>query len=77
MSSNYHIYRCLTYARSIGLPCVGIGARVAPYFWPTALIREFAAVCKQPRFLLLSLLGYVLLVFPIACKLIFHGAHLP
>lgn len=34
VSSNYHIYRCLCLAREVGLPCIGIGARVAVYHWP-------------------------------------------
>ena len=44
VSSNYHIYRCRRIAREIKMNCVGIGAKVAFYYWPSALIREFAAV---------------------------------
>ena len=59
VSTNYHIYRCLTYAKRIGMSCVGIGSGVALYFWPTALIREFVAVFKQKRFIIWSLIGYI------------------
>ena len=65
VSSNYHVYRCLRIAREEGLRCTGIGAHVALYFWPSALIREFVAIfvthrsspgpswdtrCSSPRF---------------------------
>ncbi len=65
VSSNYHIYRCLTYARKLKLNCIGIGAKVALYFWPTALIREFIAVFSTKKFLFWSLLGYVIFILPI------------
>ena len=60
VSNNYHIYRCLTYAKSLHMRCVGVGAGVALYFWPTALIREFVAVFRQKKFMFWSLVGYAL-----------------
>ncbi len=66
VSSNYHVYRCLRYAREVGLACTGIGAWTALYYWPSALIREFIAVFLTRRFLVWALGGYVLLVGPIA-----------
>ena len=65
VSSNYHIYRCLRYARDAGLSCTGIGAKVALYFWPSALIREFIAVFLTKGFLIRALIGYVLFIGPI------------
>lgn len=65
VSSNYHMYRCLSYARSAGLNCVGIGAKVALYFWPSALIREFTAVFLTKKFLFWSLLWYGMFVLPV------------
>ena len=62
VSSNYHIYRCLSYASDLGMKCTGIGARVAPYYWPSALLREFAAVYSKPVKILKFLLGYVFFV---------------
>ena len=44
VSSNYHVYRCLRLAREMGFRCTGIGAKVALYYWPSALIREFIAI---------------------------------
>lgn len=60
VSSNYHVYRCLTYAKKIKMKCVGIGARVAWYYWPSALIREFVAVFSGKKNLIFILLGYAL-----------------
>lgn len=60
VSSNYHVYRCLTYAKKIKMKCVGIGARVAWYYWPSALIREFVAVFSGEKNLIFILLGYAL-----------------
>ena len=70
VSSNYHIYRCLRIAKSVGLKCTGIGARVALYYWPSALIREFIAVFLTKGFLIRSLLGYLLFISPLLYMLI-------
>ncbi len=64
ISSNYHIYRCLRLARAEGLTCTGIGAHVTPYYWPSALIREFIAIFLTKRFLIWSLAGYLLFIIP-------------
>lgn len=64
VSSNYHVYRCLRLAKKVGLRCTGIGADVAFYYWPSALIREFVAVFLTKEFLLWSLAGYLLFVSP-------------
>ena len=65
VSSNYHIYRCLKLAKEIGLKCTGIGAHVAMYYWPSALIREFIAVFLTRRFLIWSLIGYLVFISPV------------
>jgi uncharacterized SAM-binding protein YcdF (DUF218 family) len=70
VSSNYHIYRCLLLARDVGLKCTGIGADVALYFWPSALIREFIAVFISKRFFPWAILGYLLFISPIIAGLI-------
>lgn len=66
VSSNYHVYRCLLYARKLGMKCIGIGGKVAAYYWPSALLREFAAVFKLPRNLIFILLGYFIYMAPFA-----------
>lgn len=70
VSSSYHIYRCLRLAKEVGLTCTGIGARVALYYWPSALIREFIAVFLTRSFLIWSLIGYVLFISPLIYLLI-------
>ena len=65
VSSNYHIYRCLRLAREAGLKCIGIGADVALYYWPSALIREFIAIFLTKKFLIWSLIGYVVFISPV------------
>ncbi len=65
VSSNYHIFRCLRIARKVGLKCIGIGADVALYFWPSALIREFIAVFSEKGFMIWALLGYLAFVSPV------------
>ena len=72
VSSNYHVYRCLRYAAKIGLRCTGIGAKVALYYWPSALIREFVAVFVTKRFLIWSMIGYVLFICPVWYDLVFR-----
>jgi len=49
VTSNYHVYRCLALAKELKIKCTGIGAPVAQYFWPSAVIREFAAVFSNKK----------------------------
>ena len=70
VSSNYHIYRCLRLARDVDLKCTGIGAPVALYYWPSALIREFIAVFVTKRFLIWALIGYALFIGPLLLTLL-------
>jgi uncharacterized SAM-binding protein YcdF (DUF218 family) len=65
VSSNYHVYRCLRYAREEGLKCTGIGADVALYYWPSALIREFIAILLTKKFILWALIGYLIFIMPV------------
>ena len=65
ISSNYHIYRCMRLARKAGLKCTGIGAKVALYYWPSALIREFIAVFVTKDFFVWAMLGYLLFISPV------------
>lgn len=65
VSSNYHVYRCLRLAGEVGLKCTGIGAKVAFYYWPSALIREFVAVFTQKKFLIWSIIGWLLFISPL------------
>ena len=69
VTSNYHVYRALNLCREIGLDCTGIGAHVAPYYWPSAVIREFAAIMSRKLNLLLFAAGWAATVLP-AMKII-------
>ena len=62
VTSNYHVYRCLLYAKSMRLKCTGIGAPVAWYYWPSAVIREFVAVFTTKKFLIWTIIGYIFVV---------------
>ena len=69
VTSNYHVYRALSICREIGLDCTGIGAHVASYYWPSAVIREFAAIMSNKLYLLLFAAGWAACVLP-AMKII-------
>lgn len=62
VTSNYHVYRALRYCRRIGLQCTGIGSRVAFYYWPSALIREFIAIHTEKKHALLFILGWLVCI---------------
>ncbi len=57
-----HVYRCVLLAHELGITCTGIGARVAPYYWPSAVIREFAAVYSRRKHLLPLVADYLLFI---------------
>ena len=67
VTSNFHVYRALLLCRSLNIPAIGIGAPIAFYFWPSAMIREYVALCKyylKPYlFGWLVFIGFFLTVF--------------
>ena len=70
VTSNYHVYRALRYCRKIGLKAIGVGSKVAFYYWPSALIREFIAVHAEKKHLIILIAGWVLLM-ALLCALYF------
>ena len=66
VTSNFHVYRAWYYCRKQGISCIGIGAPVAFYYWPTAMIREFAAIILEKRHLKLFILGWAAFLAPFA-----------
>lgn len=60
VTSNFHVYRALLLCRSLDIPAIGIGAPIALYFWPSAMIREYVALCKH--YLKGYLLGWFIFV---------------
>ena len=44
VTSNYHVFRTAIIARKTGIRGQVTGSRTAGYYWPSAMLREFAAV---------------------------------
>jgi len=44
VTSNYHVFRAAIIARRVGVDGQVTGAPTAGYYWPSAMLREFAAV---------------------------------
>lgn len=59
VTSNYHVYRALRYAKKCGLKCTGIGSRVAFYYWPSALIREYIAIHAEKKHAIMLVAGWI------------------
>ncbi|MFB9523553.1 YdcF family protein [Streptomyces cremeus] len=49
VTNNYHAFRAALMARKTGINGQVVGSRTARYFWPSAIIREFAAVFMQHK----------------------------
>lgn len=64
VTSNYHVYRALRYCRKVGLKCTGIGSHIAAYYWPSALIREFIAIHREKKHLIIFVLGWLISLLP-------------
>lgn len=66
-TSNYHVFRSALYARKAKVNAEGIGAPVALYFLPTALIREYIALLVRYKWFTIStvffIISIVLLIF--------------
>lgn len=69
VTSGYHVLRALIYSRRVGLETDGIGAHTALYYWPSAMIREYAAIVNY------NLAAYVLIYLALAAWLLF-GFHI-
>lgn len=57
VTSDFHALRAALLMRKSGLPGYSVGAPTARYFWPTAVIREFAAVIRDHFWLNAALLA--------------------
>jgi len=62
VTSNYHVYRCLLYARRMKMRVTGVGAAVAPYYWPSAVLREFVAVFSRRPHVIWIILCYIFFI---------------
>jgi len=57
VTNDYHVLRAALLLRHLGMAGYGLGAPTARYFWPSAILREFAAILWEHRRLNLVLLG--------------------
>lgn len=46
VSSDYHVFRCAEYAKDLGIPADGVGSHTRSWAWPSAFIREVAAITR-------------------------------
>jgi uncharacterized SAM-binding protein YcdF (DUF218 family) len=65
VTSNYHVFRTAIIARKTGIRGQVTGSRTAGYFWPSAMLREFAAVFLLYRIANLGIC-FALAVAPVA-----------
>lgn len=65
VTSNYHVFRAAILARRTGLNGQVTGARTAGYYWPSAMLREFAAVFWSYRLVNFAICGLIV-VLPLA-----------
>jgi uncharacterized SAM-binding protein YcdF (DUF218 family) len=72
VTSNYHVFRTAMIARRLGVRGQVTGARTAGYYWPSATLREFAAVFFRYRLVNLAIC-FVLVAVPVMVTLLHHG----
>jgi uncharacterized SAM-binding protein YcdF (DUF218 family) len=73
VTSDFHAFRAALQARRLGIRGQVTGARVAGYYRPSAVLREFAAVFLQYRVINLGLCA-VLVVAPLGAAVLRHVA---
>ncbi|MEV5599604.1 YdcF family protein [Streptomyces sp. NPDC052496] len=61
VTNNYHVLRAALLARRAGVNGQVVGAPTAAYFWPSATIREFAAVFLSYKLVNLGICGLMIL----------------
>jgi uncharacterized SAM-binding protein YcdF (DUF218 family) len=72
VTSNYHVFRTAMIARRIGVRGQVTGARTAGYYWPSATLREFAAVFFSYKAVNLAVC-FVLVAVPVMVTLLHHA----
>jgi uncharacterized SAM-binding protein YcdF (DUF218 family) len=72
VTSSYHVFRTAMIARRIGLRGQVTGARTAGYYWPSATLREFAAVFFSYKAVNLAVC-FLLVAIPVTVTLLHHG----
>jgi uncharacterized SAM-binding protein YcdF (DUF218 family) len=69
VTSNYHVFRAAILARRVGVNGQVTGAPTAGYYWPTAIIREFAAVFLSYKLINAGVCALII-VLPLAYELV-------
>ena len=72
VTSNYHVFRTAMIARRIGVRGQVTGARTAGYYWPSATLREFAAVFLSYKAVNLAVC-FLLVAIPVTVTLLHHA----
>jgi uncharacterized SAM-binding protein YcdF (DUF218 family) len=72
VTSNYHVFRTAMIARRVGVRGQVTGARTVGYYWPSATLREFAAVFLRYKAVNLTIC-LLLAVIPVAATLLHHA----
>jgi uncharacterized SAM-binding protein YcdF (DUF218 family) len=72
VTSNYHVFRTAMIARRIGVRGQVTGARTAGYYWPSATLREFAAVFLSYKAVNLAIC-FLLVAIPLTAGLLHHA----
>jgi uncharacterized SAM-binding protein YcdF (DUF218 family) len=72
VTSSYHVFRTAMIARRLGLRGQVTGARTAGYYWPSATLREFAAVFLRYKAVNLAIC-FLLVAIPVTVTLLHHG----
>ncbi|WP_371483951.1 YdcF family protein [Kitasatospora sp. NBC_00315] len=62
VTNNFHVFRAAVTARRAGVPGQVLGAPTAAYYWPSATLREFAAILVSYKATNLTI-GALLVVF--------------
>lgn len=65
VTSNFHVLRAADLARRIGLRLQVTGAPVAPYYWPSAVLREFVAQLVNHKWAVLISTALVTIPLPL------------
>lgn len=70
VSSDYHVFRCAEYAKHLGITADGVGSHTRSWVWPSAFIREFAAVTKAHAWPYVVI--FVLWLIPVVLEFVFR-----
>jgi uncharacterized SAM-binding protein YcdF (DUF218 family) len=71
VTSNFHVFRTAMIARRLGVRGEVTGARTAGYYWPSATLREFAAVFVSYKAVNLAVC-FALVAVPVMVTLLHH-----